>query len=238
MAGGAPRDRRRRLDQGRQEGQRRRRASTLTEALDVALCFGWIDGQRKPFDETYFLQKYTPRRARSKWSKRNVGQGGEADRGGEMRPAGLAEVERAQGRRALGRCLRLAGEHPGTAGPAGRARRRPGGGVLRDAQLDQPLRDPLPAPRRQEARDAGAAARAVRRRCSSAARRCTSYGNPASWFECAQTAQRWPVMLTVPSSGHSHTNSGRGSPRRSSCPPRAAELAEVGQEGSGWVGGA
>ena len=36
----------------------------VTETLDVALCFGWIDGQRKPFDETYYLQKYTPRRAR------------------------------------------------------------------------------------------------------------------------------------------------------------------------------
>src|SRR3954465_4057369 len=44
------------------------------EALDVALCFGWIDGQRKPLDETYFLQKYTPRRARSKWSQINVGE--------------------------------------------------------------------------------------------------------------------------------------------------------------------
>ena len=42
------------------------------EALDVALCFGWIDGQRKSIDETFYQQKYTPRRARSKWSKINV----------------------------------------------------------------------------------------------------------------------------------------------------------------------
>ena len=44
------------------------------EAVDVALCFGWIDGQRKSLDETYYLQRFTPRRARSKWSKINVGK--------------------------------------------------------------------------------------------------------------------------------------------------------------------
>jgi uncharacterized protein YdeI (YjbR/CyaY-like superfamily) len=66
------------------------------EALDVALCFGWIDGQRKALDDVYFLQKYTPRRARSRWSKINVGKVAELTRMGRMRPAGLAEVERAQ----------------------------------------------------------------------------------------------------------------------------------------------
>ena len=44
------------------------------EALDVALCFGWIDGQRKALDDVHFLQKYTPRRARSRWSQINVGK--------------------------------------------------------------------------------------------------------------------------------------------------------------------
>jgi uncharacterized protein YdeI (YjbR/CyaY-like superfamily) len=68
----------------------------VTEALDVALCFGWIDGQRKPLDETYFLQKYTPRRARSRWSKRNVGLVEKLIEAGEMRPAGYAEIERAK----------------------------------------------------------------------------------------------------------------------------------------------
>jgi uncharacterized protein YdeI (YjbR/CyaY-like superfamily) len=66
------------------------------EALDVALCFGWIDGQRKPLDETYFLQKYTPRRARSKWSKINVGKAEALIECGAMRPAGHAEIERAK----------------------------------------------------------------------------------------------------------------------------------------------
>src|SRR3954468_8358529 len=59
------------------------------EALDVCLCFGWIDGQRKSLDETYFLQKYTPRRARSKWSQINVGKVAELTQAGRMRPAGL-----------------------------------------------------------------------------------------------------------------------------------------------------
>jgi uncharacterized protein YdeI (YjbR/CyaY-like superfamily) len=69
----------------------------VTETLDVALCFGWIDGQRKSFDERFFLQKYTPRRARSKWSKRNVGLVEKLIEAGEMRPAGFAEIERAKG---------------------------------------------------------------------------------------------------------------------------------------------
>jgi uncharacterized protein YdeI (YjbR/CyaY-like superfamily) len=66
------------------------------EALEVALCFGWIDGQRKALDDQFFLQKYTPRRARSKWSKINVGKVAELAAAGRMRPAGLAEVERAK----------------------------------------------------------------------------------------------------------------------------------------------
>jgi uncharacterized protein YdeI (YjbR/CyaY-like superfamily) len=66
------------------------------EALDVALCFGWIDGQRKAIDETHYLQKYTPRRARSKWSKINVEKVAALVQNGAMRPAGVAEVERAK----------------------------------------------------------------------------------------------------------------------------------------------
>jgi uncharacterized protein YdeI (YjbR/CyaY-like superfamily) len=65
-------------------------------ALDVALCFGWIDGQAKPIDEIHYLQKFTPRRERSKWSKINVGKVAELISSGAMRPAGLAEIERAK----------------------------------------------------------------------------------------------------------------------------------------------
>ena len=68
----------------------------LPEALDLALCYGWIDGKRKSFDETYFLQMYTPRRARSRWSKVNVATVEALIAAGEMRPAGHAEIERAK----------------------------------------------------------------------------------------------------------------------------------------------
>lgn len=66
------------------------------EGLDVALCFGWIDGQKRPYDGTYWLQRFTPRRARSKWSQINRGKVDALHAAGRMRPAGLAEVERAR----------------------------------------------------------------------------------------------------------------------------------------------
>lgn len=69
---------------------------TYAEALDVALCYGWIDGQRNSFDETYFLQKYTPRRPKSIWSKINVGHVERLIASGEMKPAGLKAVEAAK----------------------------------------------------------------------------------------------------------------------------------------------
>jgi uncharacterized protein YdeI (YjbR/CyaY-like superfamily) len=69
---------------------------SLPEALDVALCFGWIDGQRRGLDEHYYLQRYTPRRSRSKWSKINVAKAEALIAEGRMRPAGLSEVERAK----------------------------------------------------------------------------------------------------------------------------------------------
>ena len=66
------------------------------EALDVALCFGWIDGQVQRFDETYYLQRFTPRTKRSKWSKRNREHVARLKKEGRMRPAGLAAVEAAK----------------------------------------------------------------------------------------------------------------------------------------------
>jgi uncharacterized protein YdeI (YjbR/CyaY-like superfamily) len=66
------------------------------EAVEVALCYGWIDGQAKSFDDTYYLQRFTPRRARSKWSLINVERVEALIASGAMRPAGLAEVERAK----------------------------------------------------------------------------------------------------------------------------------------------
>jgi uncharacterized protein YdeI (YjbR/CyaY-like superfamily) len=66
------------------------------EALDIALCFGWIDGQAKPVDHHWYRQRWTPRRVRSRWSKRNVGKAEALIAAGRMRPAGHAEVERAK----------------------------------------------------------------------------------------------------------------------------------------------
>jgi uncharacterized protein YdeI (YjbR/CyaY-like superfamily) len=65
-------------------------------AIETALCFGWIDGRREALDERYFLQRFTPRRPRSKWSRINRDRAERLIAEGRMRPAGLAEVERAK----------------------------------------------------------------------------------------------------------------------------------------------
>lgn len=64
----------------------------ITDALDVALCFGWIDGHRKGLDEVSFLQRYSRRTARSSWSAVNVAKAEALIAAGRMRPAGLAEI--------------------------------------------------------------------------------------------------------------------------------------------------
>lgn len=69
---------------------------TYAEALDEALCQGWIDGQAKSVDDATYRQRYTPRRARSLWSARNVGYVAELTAAGRMQLNGLAEVQRAQ----------------------------------------------------------------------------------------------------------------------------------------------
>ncbi|MGW8883757.1 YdeI/OmpD-associated family protein [Streptomyces sp. NPDC055749] len=70
------------------------------EVIDTAICYGWIDGQRKSCDEVYYLQKITPRRPRSLWSQVNVRKVEELTAAGRMREPGLAEVRaaRADGR--------------------------------------------------------------------------------------------------------------------------------------------
>jgi len=66
------------------------------EALELALCFGWIDSQKRGLDEKYFLQRFTPRRPRGKWSQINRAKAEELIAADAMRPAGLAEVEAAK----------------------------------------------------------------------------------------------------------------------------------------------
>jgi len=72
------------------------RTVSYSDALDVALCHGWIDGQKGRHDDEYWLQRFTPRKPGSKWSKINTERVAALTASGRMRPAGLREVERAQ----------------------------------------------------------------------------------------------------------------------------------------------
>ena len=69
---------------------------TNDEAVDVGLCWGWISGHRKGFDDTWFLQRYTPRRPRSNWSAVNVAKVEALTAAGRIRPPGQAEVDAAK----------------------------------------------------------------------------------------------------------------------------------------------
>jgi uncharacterized protein YdeI (YjbR/CyaY-like superfamily) len=69
---------------------------THPEALEEALCYGWIDGQRLPHDESFFLQRFTPRTKRSKWSQINRDKATQLIQQDRMKPAGLAQIEAAK----------------------------------------------------------------------------------------------------------------------------------------------
>jgi uncharacterized protein YdeI (YjbR/CyaY-like superfamily) len=69
---------------------------SYTEALEVALCYGWIDGQKKTYDEATWLQKFTPRGPGSIWSKINREKAEELIRNGQLKPAGLQAIQRAK----------------------------------------------------------------------------------------------------------------------------------------------
>lgn len=72
------------------------RSITYAQALDEALCWGWIDGQARPLDERAWLQRYTPRRSRSGWSKRNRDHVARLTKEGRMQPSGVAAVAAAK----------------------------------------------------------------------------------------------------------------------------------------------
>lgn len=72
------------------------RTVSYSDALDVALCHGWIDGQKGRLDDEYWLQRFSPRKPASKWSKINTERAAALIESGRMRPAGLREVERAR----------------------------------------------------------------------------------------------------------------------------------------------
>ncbi len=88
-------------DPGVRLKMRKKRSSapgiTYDQALESALCFGWIDGQIYGFDDDYSLQVFTPRRPRSVWSQRNVGIIERLTEAGRMRQQGIDQVERAKG---------------------------------------------------------------------------------------------------------------------------------------------
>lgn len=69
---------------------------TYAEALELALCFGWIDSQKRGLDDTHFLQRFTPRRPRGRWSKINREKCEALEASGALRPAGAAEVAAAK----------------------------------------------------------------------------------------------------------------------------------------------
>src|SRR5690349_21516175 len=66
---------------------------TYAEAVEVALCWGWIDGQKRGLDEKHFLQRFTPRRARSIWSKVNIDKVAKLIEAGRMQAPGLAQID-------------------------------------------------------------------------------------------------------------------------------------------------
>jgi uncharacterized protein YdeI (YjbR/CyaY-like superfamily) len=71
-------------------------SASYGEALDVALCYGWIDGQVQKYDEQFYIQKFTPRRAKSIWSKKNTEKAESLIADGKMMPAGLAAINKAK----------------------------------------------------------------------------------------------------------------------------------------------
>jgi uncharacterized protein YdeI (YjbR/CyaY-like superfamily) len=79
------------------KGTRSPTSLTYEQALEEALCHGWIDGQRQSGNDATYRQRFTPRRARSPWSRRNAGIVDRLLTEGRMQPRGLAEVERAKG---------------------------------------------------------------------------------------------------------------------------------------------
>jgi uncharacterized protein YdeI (YjbR/CyaY-like superfamily) len=115
------------------------------EAVDAALCHGWIDGQLDAFDDEFWLIRFTPRQSASKWSEKNRTRALELVKLRRMRPAGLREIDRAKkdGRWDAAYAPQSTAEVPG----ARRDFEEQGGKkFLRNARQRQPFRDPLPSP--------------------------------------------------------------------------------------------
>ena len=167
------------------------------EAIDAALCHGWIDGQLNPFDDDYWLIRFTPRKGRSKWSEKNRARAIELIADGRVSAAGQAEIDAAK---ADGRWDAAYAPQSTAAVPddlAAALDAEPGARAFFDgARFSQSLRDPLPRPRSEEARDARGAHREVRRHVRArrdGARALTQplIGLPIDHI-CPNGSQSWP----------------------------------------------
>ena len=135
------------------------------EAVEVALCWGWIDGQGRGLDESWWLQRFTPRTRRSPWSRINRERALALIKTGRMKKPGLAEVERAK---QDGRWEKAyAGQRQSTVPRRGSCGEQARSGVLQDPRFEEPLRRAPSHPKRQESRDPRAAHRDLRRHAGS-----------------------------------------------------------------------
>ena len=134
------------------------------QALEQAIRFGWIDGQKRGFDEHYWLQRFTPRGPRSKWSQVNRDKALELIAADRMTPAGLAQFEAARGDGRLEEAYEPQSRATVPEDFQQRARSEPGRGrILRDFEGREPVRVPVSAASRQEARGSGQADRDLHR---------------------------------------------------------------------------
>jgi hypothetical protein len=132
------------------------------EAVEIALCWGWIDGQKRSLDAQHFLQRFTPRRARSLWSKINVEKASALIACGRMQPPGQAQIDAAKADGRWARAYDGATHGRGTGGSVGGAGRIPRREeVLRDRRCDEPLRGALARADGGQAPDAEQADRAA-----------------------------------------------------------------------------
>ena len=123
---------------------------TYDEALESALCYGWIDGQKKPFDETWWLQKFTPRGKKSIWSVRNRDKAEALIAAGRMAEPGMKAVEAAKADGRWDSAYEGQRNAVGAGRPAEGAGPQPEGKeVLRRAGQREQVRNPLPDPSRE-----------------------------------------------------------------------------------------
>jgi uncharacterized protein YdeI (YjbR/CyaY-like superfamily) len=118
---------------------------TKAEAIDAALCHGWIDGQLDKYDDVSWLIRFTPRKVRSKWSQVNRARSEDLMAAGRVHSRGLAQIEAARK------------QGPGASRSSSSTRSEPRGrSLLRNSDRSQSLRDPLPDRNGEEARNASA----------------------------------------------------------------------------------